>query len=110
MAVHTSFFGDDAAEEDEAKEVGDGHEAVGRVGEVPDGGELLCGTNVNKRHPKHPVRQHATAAKEILDGFFPIITPADDGGENEGDECDEQDDGAEGVEISKGSAGELSVG
>ena len=81
--VFASFVDQDAVEAEEGDEVGDGHEGVHAIGEVPYHGEIHDATGKHGQHIKHTEHQHPTLALEILHGALAIIAPAEDGGEGE---------------------------
>lgn len=68
----------------QADEVRDGHEAIGGIGEVPDEGEGHGGPDVGDEGEEDAVsHEDDSVGDKVLQGFLPVVFPAQDGGEGE---------------------------
>src|SRR3972149_11807877 len=64
-------------------QVGNGHQPVERVGDVPDQVQRSHGAQVDEHQPDQPVRDGGSGPPQIHDAGLAVVAPADDGGEGE---------------------------
>ena len=106
---------DDAAEEEEGEEVGDGHEGVHAVGEVPYESQFNDAADEDGGDVEDAVGDDPAVTAQVLDGPFAVVTPAENGGEGEGEEAEGEQRRAhdgnllEGGLGQRGSVGEVDV-
>lgn len=82
--VIVCFVADNAIQSDNANKVGDGHEAVGDIGEIPHYIALMNhATDVDGKDPQQAVGDDEPATAEILQRFFAVVGPAQEGGDGE---------------------------
>ena len=100
-----------AAEGEEADEVGQGHEAVGDVGEVPDEGAARDdAADEGHDDPEDAVGGDEFDAAEVLQGALAEVGPAQQGGDDEGGEADGEQEGADATHGGEGVVGEHFAG
>ena len=106
---------DDAAEEEEGEEVGDGHEGVHAVGEVPYESQLNDAAYKDGGDVEDTVGDDPAATAQVFNGPFAVVAPTKDGGEGEGEKAEGEQwrahDGnlLEGGLGQRGSVGEVYV-
>ena len=79
---------DDATEEEQRKEVGNGHECIHAVGKIPYDAEIHDGTHEDCNDIEHSVINCPATAFEIFYGSFTIKLPSENGGESEGEKTE----------------------
>ena len=98
------FFCDDPGEEDERYKVGEGHESVEDVCTCPDGAYREVRSDENREDVQPAVNENGLcvlAAHQVLQAFFGVVRPTEDGGESEEYErCGEE------VRGNRGAAGD----
>src|SRR5262245_7000465 len=99
------FRDDYPAEAQEADQVWEGHEAVGGIGEIPHRLRRLDGTEKHRPHPEDPVGFDRALTEEVFGRLFTIVTPAQNGGKDEGEQAKEQDDWSGDMQVVKGRGG-----
>ena len=97
---------EDAAEEEEGEEVGDSHEGVHAVGEVPDDGEVHDAADEEGGDVKQTVDEDPAATAQVLHGPFAVVAPAEDGGEGEGEQTEGEQRCADDGYLREGGLGE----
>ena len=73
---------DDTRKPEKGDEVWNGHEAVYDIGQRPDGFQLQEDCGSQHGDVAHAVHRDGLRAEEVFPAAFPIVVPADDGGES----------------------------
>ena len=82
--VFEAFLGDVLGEPDQADQVRDGHQAVHRVGEVPDDFERRGRADEGDQRENHAVgHDRGAGADQVFEGFLTVVFPAQDRRERE---------------------------
>ena len=101
--VVASFFEDDTGKSNHADKVGDSHEAVGDIGEVPHHITFMNhATDVDGNNPKQAVGGNKFASTEVFQRFLTVVRPAQEGGYSKGGEAEGEQKGADGTYGIKG--------
>jgi YidC/Oxa1 family membrane protein insertase len=69
-------------------QIGDGHQPIEQVGQVPDNRQLYHGSGKDGSHVEQTVDVQVVLAAQVLHGTLAVVAPAEDGGEGESDNAE----------------------
>lgn len=86
------FFLDDRSEDENGNEVWNRHQCIGNIRQVPYEIQRLGGADEYDKRESDTVDDiEAVGTEEVFPCFFPIVFPAEDGGESKEDDADGND-------------------